>query len=68
MAALRSGSKGLRSPLCRGFAGGACRLAPERGAERRDAAPGRVRGSQGGGDSGSAHLVVTPAMVGTHLA
>ncbi|KAM6171406.1 cytochrome c oxidase assembly factor 8 isoform 1-T1 [Erethizon dorsatum] len=42
MAALRSGQKALGSPLCRGLAGGGCRLAPERGAERRDAAPGRA--------------------------
>ncbi|XP_061037323.1 cytochrome c oxidase assembly factor 8 isoform X2 [Eubalaena glacialis] len=41
MAALRPPRRGLL-PLCRAFSGGGCQLAPERGGERRDAAPRRV--------------------------
>ncbi|XP_069346614.1 cytochrome c oxidase assembly factor 8 isoform X2 [Eulemur rufifrons] len=44
MAALRRGRKTLLPPVCRAFAGRRCQLAPERGAERRDAAPRRVSG------------------------
>eukprot|EP00070_Physeter_catodon_P023941 XP_023986781.2 LOW QUALITY PROTEIN: apoptogenic protein 1, mitochondrial [Physeter catodon] len=41
MAALRYPRRALH-PLCRAFSGGGCQLAPERGGERRDAAPSRV--------------------------
>ncbi|XP_047593178.1 cytochrome c oxidase assembly factor 8 isoform X1 [Lutra lutra] len=44
MAALRPSRRVLVPPLCRVFAGLGCQLAPERGAERRDAASGRVSG------------------------
>ncbi|XP_069346621.1 cytochrome c oxidase assembly factor 8 isoform X3 [Eulemur rufifrons] len=43
MAALRRGRKTLLPPVCRAFAGRRCQLAPERGAERRDAAPRREK-------------------------
>ncbi|XP_003463184.1 cytochrome c oxidase assembly factor 8 [Cavia porcellus] len=42
MAVPRRGREALRSFLCRGLAGSGCRLDPERGPERRDAAPGRA--------------------------
>ncbi|XP_051007877.1 cytochrome c oxidase assembly factor 8 [Acomys russatus] len=42
MAALRPGSRALRQPLCRSFAGGVGRLAGERATERRDAASSPV--------------------------
>ncbi|XP_060151318.1 kinesin light chain 1 isoform X8 [Globicephala melas] len=41
MAALRPPRRFLL-PLCRAFSGGGCQLVPERGGERRDAAPSRV--------------------------
>ncbi|XP_022431707.2 apoptogenic protein 1, mitochondrial isoform X2 [Delphinapterus leucas] len=41
MAALRPPRRFLL-PLCRAFSGGSCQLVPERGGERRDAAPSRV--------------------------
>ncbi|XP_059230094.1 cytochrome c oxidase assembly factor 8 isoform X2 [Mustela nigripes] len=44
MAALRPSRRVLVPPLCRAFAGSGCQLAPERGAERRDTASGRVSG------------------------
>ncbi|XP_045864257.1 cytochrome c oxidase assembly factor 8 isoform X2 [Meles meles] len=44
MAALRPSRRALVPPLCRAFAGPGCQLAPERGAERRDVASGRVSG------------------------
>ncbi|XP_044773973.1 cytochrome c oxidase assembly factor 8 [Neomonachus schauinslandi] len=43
MAALRSSRRAFLPPLCRAFAGPGCQLAPERGAERRDAASGREK-------------------------
>ncbi|XP_059012356.1 cytochrome c oxidase assembly factor 8-like [Mustela lutreola] len=42
--ALRPSRRVLVPPLCRAFAGSGCQLAPERGAERRDTASGRVSG------------------------
>lgn len=44
MAAWRALGKSRHAPLSRAFAGRGCRLAPERGAECRDAAPGRASG------------------------
>ncbi|XP_027425714.1 cytochrome c oxidase assembly factor 8 isoform X2 [Zalophus californianus] len=44
MAALRPSGRAFLPPLCRAFAGPGCQRAPERGAERRDAASGRVSG------------------------
>ncbi|TKC44431.1 hypothetical protein EI555_012991 [Monodon monoceros] len=41
MAALRPPRR-FPLPLCRAFSGGSCQLVPERGGERRDAAPSRV--------------------------
>lgn len=41
MAALRPPRRFLL-PLCRAFSGGGCQPVPERGGERRDAAPSRV--------------------------
>ncbi|XP_074221059.1 cytochrome c oxidase assembly factor 8 isoform X3 [Camelus bactrianus] len=43
MAALRPGRKTLLPVLCRAFTGRGCQLAPERGTERRDAAPSREK-------------------------
>uniref|UniRef100_A0A8D1NMJ6 Cytochrome c oxidase assembly factor 8 n=1 Tax=Sus scrofa TaxID=9823 RepID=A0A8D1NMJ6_PIG len=42
MAPWRPGSKTVLLPLRRAFSGRGCQLAPERSAERRDAAPSRV--------------------------
>lgn len=42
MAARRPARSLVVTALCRAFSGRGCQLAPERGAERRDAAPSRV--------------------------
>lgn len=42
MAARRPARRPVVTALCRAFSGRGCQLAPERGAERRDAAPSRV--------------------------
>nr|XP_051690845.1 cytochrome c oxidase assembly factor 8 isoform X4 [Oryctolagus cuniculus] len=44
MAAVRRAPRTLVPPLCRAFAGGGGRRAPERGAERREAAPSGASG------------------------